>query len=190
MVAHRLKYTRMVPAGRTRPVTGHAKTFLFEIASFAPVHAKRHVRASFSAIEQPKEMADSSSDHSTTQILVIQPATTPTSTAVQPPSGSPVTRNYPLIVLYTGACFCLLFTSFNLAQSLVTTLHPDDGSITLAVLYATYAIGCFAAPYCGQVTGVRTAMCLAASVYVVWVMGNIFSSIILRTLLSLSLIHI
>ena len=44
-------------------------------------------------------------------------------------------RKVLVSVLYLGSCFAMIFWAFNVAQSLLTTLHPNVGFVTLAVLY-------------------------------------------------------
>ncbi|KAJ3147947.1 hypothetical protein HDU89_005021 [Geranomyces variabilis] len=81
-------------------------------------------------------------------------------------------RSYTLKTVHLGAAFCFIFTAFNVAQSYITILYPDVGSLALGVIYGFFALGSLVAPRLGQRMGIKWAMC-AASVCFVAFIGSI-----------------
>ncbi|KAI9190387.1 hypothetical protein H9P43_001821 [Blastocladiella emersonii ATCC 22665] len=49
-------------------------------------------------------------------------------------------------VAWMAFCFLLLFIAFNVAQSTVTTLYPDHGFYSLALIYSALLVGSLVAP--------------------------------------------
>lgn len=73
-------------------------------------------------------------------------------------------------VFYLGVVFCLLFTAFNLASSYQTSIYPDDGALSLAVLYGAYGVGSAVASTVEPVTGVRLALWASSAFYGLWML--------------------
>jgi hypothetical protein len=57
---------------------------------------------------------------------------------------------------YIGICFLLQFLAFFTMQSLVTSLFPDYGAISVAAIYFGYASSCLIGPMVVQKFGERS----------------------------------
>ncbi|KAJ3353056.1 DUF895 domain membrane protein [Allomyces javanicus] len=76
-------------------------------------------------------------------------------------------------VTWLGACFLLLFISFNLAQSRITTLYPTHGFYSLALIYAAFLVSSLVAPYLipSKLASARWTFFFAAVPYVTFVLS-------------------
>ena len=79
----------------------------------------------------------------------------------------------PWDVYTVSAAFLVLFLAFNSLQNYTTSLLPDGlGNISLAILYISVPVFCFAAPPIVKKLGEKWTMVLGSATYIVY-MGSL-----------------
>ena len=71
-----------------------------------------------------------------------------------------------LRVSFVASAFAILFTSYNVAQTFLTTLFPKYGFYSFAIIYICFALGSLVAPNIGRHLGLVPSMVLGGSTYV------------------------
>jgi hypothetical protein len=72
-------------------------------------------------------------------------------------------------------------------QQIITTLLPDIGALSLAILYSTFAVACIVAPAIVRATGLKPAIAFQLLMLAVWVATNIWPSVELTVPVTLAL---
>ncbi|KAI9032034.1 hypothetical protein DFJ74DRAFT_320338 [Hyaloraphidium curvatum] len=76
---------------------------------------------------------------------------------------------------HLGAAFCLLFLAYGIVQAFLTTLFPDDGFFSLALIYGFFGVASLLAPTLSSLPPLggdsRLAMVVGASLYVLFMVS-------------------
>eukprot|EP01114_Cavostelium_apophysatum_P015260 TRINITY_DN4118_c0_g1_i1.p1 TRINITY_DN4118_c0_g1~~TRINITY_DN4118_c0_g1_i1.p1 ORF type:complete len:450 (+),score=75.33 TRINITY_DN4118_c0_g1_i1:142-1491(+) len=75
-------------------------------------------------------------------------------------------------VIYIGFAFLPIFIAWNVAQVFATTLFGSTGSISLGIVYFSFAFVCFVVPLINNKLGVRVCLTLGASGYFCYVLSS------------------
>ncbi|KNE67078.1 hypothetical protein AMAG_12153 [Allomyces macrogynus ATCC 38327] len=72
-------------------------------------------------------------------------------------------------VVWLGIGFFLIFVAFNVAESMITTLYPSQGSNTLAVIYSSFTVGSICPSYLTPRVDVRILFVLFGAAYAIFI---------------------
>ncbi|KAK5581446.1 hypothetical protein RB653_001479 [Dictyostelium firmibasis] len=78
--------------------------------------------------------------------------------------------------------FLFIFFGYSPTQSLITNLHQNNGSIGLALLYFSFAIGCFIAPVVLKKIGLIKSLTIAGITYGIFIFCSITGVAVLEGL--------
>ncbi|KAN0014699.1 hypothetical protein ACTFIU_001017 [Dictyostelium citrinum] len=78
--------------------------------------------------------------------------------------------------------FLFIFFGYSPTQSLITNLHESNGSIGLALLYFSFAIGCFIAPLVLKKIGLIKSLTIAGITYAIFIFCSITGVAVLEGL--------
>lgn len=93
-------------------------------------------------------------------------------------SNSTVTnKNVVTKTVYVGSVFLLLFTAYNIAQGVLTTVFKDVGFYSFALIYFPYALSSLISPWIGRRLGVRFSLLFGSITYVLWMMALSFKNL-------------
>lgn len=69
------------------------------------------------------------------------------------------------------------FCAYNGAQQIITTLLPSIGSLSLGVIYSTFAVACTVAPAVVRGMGLKAAICINLLVLSLWIASSLEPSV-------------
>ncbi|KAJ3364272.1 DUF895 domain membrane protein [Allomyces javanicus] len=116
-------------------------------------------------------MADSEQHGASSNPAAAAPAAPTASGFASTPSTPATERSGMIRVALLGFGFLLVFTAFNGAQTLVTTIHPENGFNSLATIYLCFFLGSLIAPSLVSRIPLRFIFFVAAAMYALFIAG-------------------